>query len=141
MFLTQRNQYALRAIVELAKRVGAGPVKVSEIAAAQAIPRRFLEVILGHLKGSGLVAAKRGYHGGYMLLRAPQEITVGSVIRYLQGEPDAKDCRDCLLNMQCPTFEDCTFASLWNRVNDAVFGIFDETTIQDLVEGEKKDVS
>ena len=141
MFLTQRNQYALRAIVELAKRVGAGPVKVSEIAAAQAIPRRFLEVSLGHLKGSGLVAAKRGYHGGYMLLRAPQEITVGSVIRYLQGEPDAKDCRDCLLNLQCPTFEDCTFAALWNRVNDAVFGIFDETTIQDLVEGEKKDVS
>ncbi len=62
MYLTQRNQYALRAIVELAIRVGKGPVKVSEIAKAQAIPLRFLEVILGQLKGSGLVDAKRGYH-------------------------------------------------------------------------------
>jgi Rrf2 family protein len=141
VFLTQRNQYALRAIVELAKRVGAGPVKVSEIAAAQSIPQRFLEVILGQLKGSGLVAAKRGYHGGYMLLREPKQITVGSVIRYLQGEPDSKDCQNCMFNLQCPTFKDCAFASLWNRVNDAVFGIFDETTIQDLVDGEKVDAS
>jgi Rrf2 family transcriptional regulator, cysteine metabolism repressor len=137
MFLTQKNQYALRAIVELAKRVGSGPVKVSEIAVAQAIPRRFLEVILGQLKGSGLVTAKRGYHGGYILVREPEEITVGNVIRFLQGEPDHKDCQNCVFKLQCPTDRDCAFASLWNRVNEAVFGIFDETTIQDLVEDEK----
>jgi Rrf2 family cysteine metabolism transcriptional repressor len=137
MFLTQRNQYALRAIVELAKRVGAGPVKVSEIAAAQAIPRRFLEVILGQLKGSGLVTAKRGYHGGYVLLREPDQITVGTVIRYLQGEPDPKDCQNCVFKLQCPTDRECAFASLWNRVNEAVFTIFDATTIKDLVEDEK----
>ncbi len=137
MFLTQRNQYALRAIVELAKRVGAGPVKVSEIAAAQAIPRRFLEVILGQLKGSGLVTAKRGYHGGYVLLGEPKNITVGTVIRFLQGEPDPKDCQNCVFKLQCPTDPECAFASLWNRVNEAVFTIFDETTIQDLVEDER----
>ena len=99
MFLTQRNQYALRAIVELAKRAGSGPVKVSEIAAAQAIPRRFLEVILGQLKGSGLVTAKRGYHGGYILIREPEQITVGNVIRFLQGEPDHKDCQNCVFRL------------------------------------------
>lgn len=137
MFLTQRNQYALRAIVELAKRAGTGPVKVSEIAAAQAIPRRFLEVILGQLKGSGLVTAKRGYHGGYVLLRNPDQITVGTVIRFLQGEPDPKDCQNCVFKLQCPTDRECAFASLWNRVTDAVFTIFDETTIQDLVEDER----
>jgi Rrf2 family transcriptional regulator, cysteine metabolism repressor len=137
MFLTQRNQYALRAIVELAKRVGAGPVKVSEIAAAQAIPRRVLEVILGQLKGSGLVTAKRGYHGGYVLLREPNQITVGTVIRFMQGEPDPKDCQNCVFKLQCPTDHECTFASLWNRVNEAIFTIFDETTIQDLVEDER----
>lgn len=138
MLLTQRNQYALRAIVELAGRVGSGPVKVSEIASAQAIPRRFLEVILGQLKGSGLVAAKRGYHGGYILLRDPEKITVGNVIRFLQGEPDPKDCQNCVSKLKCPAEKECAFASLWNRVNEAVFGIFDETTIQDLVEDEKK---
>lgn len=133
MFLTQRNQYALRAIVELARRVGSGPVKVSEIAKAQAIPLRFLEVILGQLKGSGLVDAKRGYHGGYFLLRPPEDITVGSVIRFLQGEPDLKECQTCISKMQCPFDKSCAFASLWSRVNEAVFNIFDETTIKDLV--------
>ena len=133
MFLTQRNQYALRAIVELARRVGTGPVKVSEIAKAQAIPLRFLEVILGQLKGSGLVDAKRGYYGGYFLLRQPEDITVGSVIRFLQGEPDLKECQSCISKMQCPFEKDCAFASLWTRVNEAVFNIFDETTIKDLV--------
>jgi Rrf2 family protein len=137
MFLTQRNQYALRAIVELAKRVGTGPVKVSEIAEAQAIPRRFLEVILGQLKGSGLVTAKRGYHGGYVLLREPNQITVGTVIRFLQGEPDPKDCQNCVFKLQCPTDRECAFATLWNRVNEAVFTIYDETTIQDLLEDER----
>ena len=133
MYLTQRNQYALRAIVELARRVGTGPVKVSEIAKAQAIPLRFLEVILGQLKGSGLVDAKRGYHGGYFLLRQPEEITVGSVIRFLQGEPDLKECQICISKRPCPFENDCTFASLWSRVNEAVFSIYDETTIKDLV--------
>ncbi len=133
MFLTQRNQYALRAIVELARRVGTGPVKVSEIAKAQAIPLRFLEVILGQLKGSGLVDAKRGYYGGYFLLRQPEDITVGSIIRFLQGDPDLKECQSCISKMQCPFEKDCAFASLWTRVNEAVFTIFDETTIKDLV--------
>jgi Rrf2 family protein len=133
MFLTQRNQYALRAIVELARRVGTGPVKVSEIAKAQAIPLRFLEVILGQLKGSGLVDAKRGYYGGYFLLRQPEEITVGSIIRFLQGDPDLTECQSCISKMQCPFEKDCAFASLWTRVNEAVFNIFDETTIKDLV--------
>ncbi|MDJ0874770.1 MAG: Rrf2 family transcriptional regulator [Desulfobacterales bacterium] len=133
MYLTQRNQYALRAIVELARRVGMGPVKVSEIAKAQAIPLRFLEVILGQLKGSGLVDAKRGYHGGYFLLRRPEEITVGSVVRFLQGEPDPKECLSCISKMQCPFENDCAFASLWSRINTAVFNIYDETTIKDLV--------
>jgi Rrf2 family protein len=136
MFLTQRNQYALRAIVELARRVGSGPVKVSEIAKAQAIPLRFLEVILGQLKGSGLVDAKRGYYGGYFLLRQPEDITVGSVIRFLQGEPDLKECQSCISKLQCPFESDCAFASLWSRVNEAVFNIFDETTIKDLVPDE-----
>ncbi len=136
MFLTQRNQYALRAIVELARRVGAGPVKVSEIAKAQAIPLRFLEVILGQLKGSGLVDAKRGYYGGYFLLREPEDISVGSVIRFLQGEPDPRECRSCVSKKQCPFENNCAFASLWNRVNEAVFKIFDETTIKDLVPDE-----
>jgi len=134
MFLTQRNLYALRAIVELARRAGSGPVKVSEIAKAQAIPPRFLEVILSQLKGSGLVDAKRGYYGGYFLLRAPESISVGSIIRFLQGPPDPKGCQSCVSKVQCPTEVPCAFGPLWQRVNEAVFLIFDQTTIKDLLD-------
>ena len=63
----KRGQYALRAIYELAKRMGEGPIKISDIASAQGIPRRFLEVILNQLKGSGIVKSKRGFYGGYAL--------------------------------------------------------------------------
>ena len=66
----KKNQYALRAIFELAKHRGQGPKKISEIAEIQAIPLRFLEVILSQLKGSGLVESKRGFYGGYFLIRS-----------------------------------------------------------------------
>ncbi len=55
------------------------------------------------------------------------------MVRYLQGEPDPKECQSCISTMQCPFKNDCAFASLWSRVNTAVFNIYDETTIKDLV--------
>jgi len=79
MQITKKNQYALRAIFELAKYNGQGPQKISDIAQAQAIPVKFLEVILNQLKASGLVDSKRGFYGGYFLLRQPDAITVGSI--------------------------------------------------------------
>lgn len=138
MFITQKNQYALRAIVELAKRMGAGPIKISQIAEAQSIPMRFLEVILSQLKGSGLIESKRGYTGGYYLLCPPEDITVGHVIRFMQtGQPAAGECHKCVTESECPFDSECAFANMWERVNRAVFEIFDETTIKDLLENER----
>jgi len=74
MLITKRNQYALKAIFELAKHSGEGPRKISDIAQAQAIPVKFLEVILNQLKGSGLVESKRGFYGGYFLARQPNKL-------------------------------------------------------------------
>ncbi len=138
MFITQKNQYALKAVVELAKHMGAGPIKISEIAKAQSIPMRFLEVILGQLKGSGFIESKRGYTGGYFLLKPPGEITVGHVIRFMQtGLPQGNGCHKCVTDdSECPFDSDCAFGNMWERVNRAVFGIFDETTIKDLLESD-----
>ena len=69
MLITQKHKYALRALYKLGKRFEHGAVKLAEIADAQAIPLRFLEVIMAELKPSGLVASKRGYYGGYTLLQ------------------------------------------------------------------------
>ncbi len=93
---TKKGQYALRAIYELARRKDDGPIKISIIAEAQAIPPRFLEVILNQFKGSGLVESKRGFYGGYSLTREPSEITVGDILRYLQKEMEASHCIACV---------------------------------------------
>lgn len=130
---TKKGQYALRAIFELAKRKDDGPVKICIIAEAQAIPPRFLEVILNQLKGSGLVESKRGFYGGYFLARQPSEITVGDVLRYLQKEMEASHCIACVSKKSCPFQDNCAFSSMWHRVKAAAYKIYDETTMQDLL--------
>ncbi|MDJ0911965.1 MAG: Rrf2 family transcriptional regulator [Desulfobacterales bacterium] len=134
----KKNQYALRAIFELAKQQGKGPTKVSDIAKAQSIPVRFLEVILNQLKGSGLLEAKRGFYGGYLLVREPDKITVGDIFQFMEGRKASVSCVTCDSESDCPFHGDCVFSKMWNRVKDAVFTVFNETTIQDLIESEKK---
>ncbi len=130
----KKEQYALRAMFELAKHEGKGPTKISKIAQAQAIPLRFLEVILSQLKGSGLIDSKRGFYGGYFLLRPPDEITVGDIIRFLQGPEDPTYCSACISKTSCPFNNNCAFAPMWRKVKNAIFKIYDQTTIQDLLD-------
>ncbi len=130
----KKGQYALRAVYELAKRRGQGPIKISAIAEAQAIPHRFLEVILHQLKGSGLVDAKRGYYGGYALSKPPADITVGDVLRHLQRETPPGQCVACGSQQSCPFVGRCAFSLLWQRVKNAAYEIYDSTTLQDLLD-------
>jgi Rrf2 family protein len=135
---SKRNQYALRAIFELAKHLGGGPTKISEIAEAQAIPLRFLEVILHQLKGSGLVDSKRGFYGGYFLTRSPDKITVGEILRFMQGAGNQVECIACVSKTHCPFDGKCAFSSMWHEARDAIFRVYDATTIRDLLANEKK---
>jgi Rrf2 family protein len=134
----RKNQYALRAIFELAKHGGKGPTKISDIADAQSIPLRFLEVILHELKGSGLIDAKRGFYGGYYLTRSPDQITVADVMSFLQGSPKAVQCAACVAKVKCPHGHRCAFSSMWNRVNRAISQVYTETTIQDLLDNDRQ---
>ena len=83
--LSRKCMYALQAMFELAFRKAKGPVKVQDIASAQAIPQRFLEVILAELKHGSFVESKRGNAGGYFLARPAEQISVGEVIGFLDG--------------------------------------------------------
>jgi Rrf2 family protein len=136
MLITQKHKYALRAIYELAKRFERGHVKLAEIAEAQAIPLRFLEVIMAELKPSGLVASKRGYYGGYALLRRPDEISVGDIFRFLDEALARDRCNACDAKENCPLHGDCAFMPMWNRVQDAIYDVYNNTTIQDLLNNE-----
>jgi Rrf2 family protein len=137
MLITKKNQYALRAIFELAKHSGKGPRKISEVANAQAIPEKFLEVILGQLKGSGLVDSKRGFYGGYYLMRSPEEITVGDIMRFMERDMNPIGCVAQGHETNCPFRGDCALFPMWTKVQEAIFKVYDETTIQDLIDNEQ----
>ena len=133
----KKIQYALRAIFELAKHMDQGPVKISEIATAQSIPLRFLEVILNQLKASGIVDSKRGFYGGYFLVKPPDQVSVGDVLRFLSRDLSPSDCIACVSKTSCPFDGRCAFSSMWIRVKQAAFNIYDETSFQDLIDREQ----
>jgi Rrf2 family protein len=137
MIVSQKDRYALRALFELAKRNGGEPVKVADIAAAQAIPPRFLEVILTELKGGGFVESRRGRNGGYLLARDPKELTVGDVMRFINGPLEIARC-DPDDPHGCPPGGFCVFEPIWKKVQQGIRAEFDGTTFADLVEEEKK---
>ena len=139
--VTQKSQYALRALFELAKRADATPTRIEDVAKAQAIPQRFLEVVLNELKHAGLVEARRGPRGGYLLARSPRDISVADVIECCQGRFQPVDCLGDASAADCSFKGDCAFVSLWEEVREAVNHVYEATTIQDLMEREEARLS
>ncbi|MHC4480009.1 MAG: RrF2 family transcriptional regulator [Planctomycetota bacterium] len=136
--VSQKCQYALRATFELAKFYGQGPTKIADIAEAEAIPARFLEVILGELKQGGFVQSRRGREGGYMLARDPREVRVGEVIRFVEGPIGPVGCVSADPGELCALHGDCVFLDMWEKVREAVADVYDGTTFQDLVEADRR---
>ena len=137
MNLSQKCQYAVRAVLELAKQYGHGPVAISQIAASQAIPQRFLENILNEMKPTGLIESRRGIQGGYLLAKDPSAITVGEIIRLVEGPLDPVKCIGDRDSLCCPLKENCALLNLWNRAKTAVEEIYNGTSFRDLIEEER----
>ncbi|OHB68659.1 MAG: hypothetical protein A2Y77_15865 [Planctomycetes bacterium RBG_13_62_9] len=131
--VSNKCEYALRAIFELARRAGDEPTKVQDIASAQGIPPRFLEIILVELRNGSFVLSKRGNNGGYVLSRDPRSITVGQVIRLFQGQPDVARPAEPLYGTRSG---DLAFSSLWERTQTALAEVYDRTTFADLLHEE-----
>ncbi len=138
MNLSQKCQYAVRSMIELAKNYGEGPLRISVIAEKQAIPARFLENILNELKSTGLIESRRGAQGGYILTKDPSEITVGDIIRLVDGPLDPVKCTEDKNIPSCPLRSTCSLIDLWSRAKAAVEEVYDGATFQDLVEQEEK---
>ena len=136
MSISQKCQYALRALLELAKRSGQGPVTVGQIAQVQAIPPRFLELILGQLRRGGYVRSRRGVRGGYVLAVAAEELSVGEIIRRIDGPVGPVRCVNEEGRPDCPLEGNCALMGMWLRARDAVAEVYDSTTFQDLVHAE-----
>ena len=134
MDISQKCQYGLRALFELSLRQGLGPTKIGDIAKAQAIPMKFLELILGELKHGGFVVSRRGAHGGYMLAVEPAELTAGQVITYIDGPIMPVKCVAMGGAANCPLKGECVFIDMWAQARDAVADVYNGTTFQDLIE-------
>jgi len=130
--ISEKCRYALRAVFDLALRNSPQPVKIQEIASNQAIPQRFLEVILAELKHGGFVSSQRGADGGYILLRPANQLAVGEVIRFMQGGDQKR--AQAAGSQYIPG--DYIFGALWQKVTKAVADIYDTATFADLVEQE-----
>jgi Rrf2 family protein len=141
MRVSQKCQYALRGLFELAKRHGQGAVSVADIARAQAIPPRFLELILRQLRQGGMVESRRGARGGYLLVADPATITVGQVVRFTDGPLSPVSCIAGEGGAaECPLHGGCAFLEMWEEAQDALAGVFDRTTLEDLVKKSEREV-
>lgn len=111
--LSKKTQYGLRALYALARNHGNGPLLITRLAQAESIPKKFLEQILLSLKATGIVSSKKGKGGGYFLIRPPDEITIGSVIRMIEGPlaplPCASETRFRKCD-ECPERRDLRYA-------------------------------
>jgi len=133
MMVSSKCYYAIRALYALAEWDSPGPMKSSEIAGREKIPIRFLEVILGQLKGGGFVQSRRGAEGGYRLARAADNLRVGEVLRYLDCPIAPVGCVSQSRPKECDFHGDCHFFGFWGRVRKAVSDVVDQTTFADLV--------
>lgn len=134
MTLSQKCQYAVRSMLELARLYDQGPVRIGIIAERQAIPQRFLENILNELKSTGLVESRRGARGGYLLTKKPEEITVGDIIRLVDGPLEPVRCIGDSKGAPCPLQGQCSLSQLWNKAKRAVEDVYDGVTLKDIVD-------
>src|ERR1700759_1265153 len=119
MHTSVKGEYALQAIFDLASQRAGEPIRIADIAQRQKIPQKFLELILASLKQAGFVESRRGAEGGYLLARPAESITVGDVLRFVEGAQEGKS----RARQKIPT----PFASMWQQVDEAVSGILDKT--------------
>jgi Rrf2 family protein len=123
----------LRGVFELALHGNGKPIKVHEIAEAQDIPARFLEVILNQLSHGGFVESSRGKNGGYQLSRAPSHVTVGEIISFLHGPASGVSYDKQKSYNRIKRSGDYAFARTWEKADQAVAKIYDNTTFAELV--------
>ncbi len=125
MNISVKGEYALQAIFDLASHASIEPVKIAEIARRQKIPQKFLELILASLKQGGFVESRRGAEGGYLLSKRPEAITVGEVLRFVEGRQEERARRR--------KKNDSPFSDLWERVDLAIDSVLDSATFAVLV--------
>ncbi len=135
MKLSTKSRYGLRAVIEIAKSYGSYPAKRKNIASSQGISDSYLENILINLKNNRIIDTARGVNGGYVLSRAPQDITLLEIVNALEGPLDLVECVGS--KAACAKTETCIARSVWKELSDSLKSILGNITLQDVIEREK----
>lgn len=131
MKLSTKGRYGLRAAVALAMYAKDEPVSISTIAAREELSESYLEQLFAKLKKAGLVHSIRGTNGGYQLSRPAEDISVGDVLRALEGNMVIVDCPDS--ESQCAKYGSCVTKYVWKRINNSINDTMDAITLEELV--------
>lgn len=136
MLVSTKGRYALRTMVDLAVHGDCEPVKIKDIARRQDISVKYLEQIISILSRAGYVRSIRGNQGGYYLSKTPGDYTVGMILRVTDGSLAPVDCLSSEVN-PCARQLDCVTLKLWKELDDAIKGVVDQYTLEDLVQWRK----
>lgn len=137
MKLSTKGRYGLKAMFQLAISQGNGPVPLKQIAEKQNLSESYLEQLFSTLRKDGLLNSVRGSQGGYLLSRPPEEITVGNILRSLEGELSPSDCIIEGLN-ECERETICVTKNVWVKIKDSIDEVVDSITLKDMIEDNNK---
>lgn len=131
MKLSTKGRYGLRAAVDLAMFAKDEPISISTIAAREGLSESYLEQLFAKLKKAGIVLSIRGTNGGYQLARPAGDISVGDVLRALEGDMVVVDCPDS--ESGCAKFGSCVTKYVWKRINNSINETMDAMTLEEIV--------
>ena len=134
MKLSTKGRYGLQAILDVACHPEEQPVPISSIAARQELSEAYLEQLMAKLKKAGLIESQRGAAGGYLLARDAAAISVGDVLRALEGSLDACSCPGLKSDGNCKGADTCVTKYVWEKINESITRTVDEITLAKLVE-------
>ncbi|NLY73827.1 MAG: Rrf2 family transcriptional regulator [Firmicutes bacterium] len=137
MQISTRGRYGLRAMVDMALHVSEGPMALRVIAERQGISESYLEQVFTSLRKSGLVRASRGAQGGYELNRQPDQVTVGEILRALEGQLVPVYCVGESEGASCDREQYCITRSFWEELRDKINEFLDGITLKDLADRAK----
>jgi len=138
MKMSTKGRYGLKAMLDLAVHCSEGYISLKSIAERLDISENYLEQLFARLKKNGLVKSARGSLGGYSLTLSPNEITVGAVLRALEGSLAPVDCVKEQQLICCERTENCVTRYIWEKIRNGINQVVDSITLGNLVEEYKK---
>lgn len=139
MKISTKGRYGVSAMYDLAMHYGQGPISLKSVAERQGISEHYLEQLMGTLRKAGYVKSLRGAQGGYTLTKDPESITVGDIIRIMEGPIAPVDCllTESKNNEYCKRASFCPTRGVWAKVRDSIDAVLDSISLADLCKEEQ----